>query len=409
MPLPLAAVLVPAVALLAVAFTGPETPQAAPPPGGAPPPGPVPPGPAPGGVQPPAGLPPDVLAAFTEVRMVEGVATRFFKTAAASPVLDVLGKSSVVPATIDEAAWQAAGGAFGLALNAQKAGHAMILSVVPQAPGIANAGDTIRNATAMGLAVIGTLNLVTLEGAGRAIVIARAQVRPILAAVDLQGPFAVLVDSVPADERAIPRPPSPYGAPPKGPTEMPDNQPVIAPPVAPPVDELDPGMPQATRAEVEALLASTTVSPDALELAAADLAPTYPRAAAKLRARAAELRQLEKLEHIQRGSSPFTVRQGDLPSIVAQHYTGEGGRWHEIKKAGIALTQANLATKWNGVVDLPLGWEAWAKPLPPVAHGAAATAPPKKKKNGAVTPAERQRREEHPYVPAAAPTKKGNA
>lgn len=329
----------------------------------------APPPPVPGGAPPMP--PPKGVEAATEVHMVDGIATSYFKPSVAAPILAALQSASVTPADLSTLTQT---GPVALAIEAQKAGKAFILSVVPQNPAIANAAVTIGAALNQGLAVVGTLNLIFLEGVGRAIILCQPALRPVLCAVDHRGPLAVLADVA---ERAIPAPPGPYG---KGPTPMPDKQPELptSPPAgipAPPVgDGLDPSMPESVKRQVRALLEATDQSPEALELAARDLEPKYPMAAAKLRARASELRENVRLEHIKRGSSPFTVREGDLPGLVAAHYTGDQSRWREMTKAGKKVSQKN----WYGTVDLPLAWEAWTKGLPARASGSLPTTVQKK-------------------------------
>jgi len=142
---------------------------------------------------------------------------------------------------------------------------------------------------------------------------------------------------------------------------------------------LDPDLPPATRSQITAMLGDDDIAPESLEQAAATFEDRYPLAAQALRARAAELRDRQQLDAIRRGGSPFTVREGDIPSRLAQHYTGDGDRWREIPAAnpGMKIVTANGSTQlepWRGQILLPLSWEAWRKPLPPVVSGMAQSA-----------------------------------
>lgn len=153
---------------------------------------------------------------------------------------------------------------------------------------------------------------------------------------------------------------------------------------------LDANMPANVQAQVNAMLTDPDADPEALEQAADMLEDQFPIAAQRLRERAAELRLREKLEHFKLGGSPFVVREGDLPSVVAKHYTGNGlavgpGNWREIAEVprnaerGMAVIikdgQPWGLSQWIGEVLLPLSWKVWEKPLPPRKTGGGAQKP----------------------------------
>lgn len=126
------------------------------------------------------------------------------------------------------------------------------------------------------------------------------------------------------------------------------------------------------------MLEDETIDPSALEQAADRFASKYPVAATRLRERADELRELARLDAVRRGGTPFTVRMGDIPNRLALYYTGDGNRWRELAAANghrnmRVVTRGGVTQldPWSGEVLLPLSWEAWEKPIPPVATGAA--------------------------------------
>ncbi len=133
------------------------------------------------------------------------------------------------------------------------------------------------------------------------------------------------------------------------------------------------------------MLLDTNISPEALEQAANSLGNRYPMAAAALRQRAAALRDQQRLEAMRRGGTPFTVRAGDIPHRLALHYTGDGNRWRELPAANAHIGMRTVTRKgvtqlepWRGEILLPVSWEAWKKPLPPVASMRVMSAPEKK-------------------------------
>lgn len=147
------------------------------------------------------------------------------------------------------------------------------------------------------------------------------------------------------------------------------------------MQDLDGNLSPALAAEIERMLADSSVAPEAIEQAADRFASKYPVAARRLRERAEELRELQRLEAVRRGGTPFTVRMGDIPTRLATYYTGDGNRWRELPAANTHRNM-RIVTKggvtqldpWQGEVLLPLSWEAWRKPIPPVASGGAQSA-----------------------------------
>jgi len=357
------------------------------------PPAEVPPGPPQLPPPKPGDTAPPQVQALTEIRQVNGQPVRYFKPQVSAALLGMLSDSYLEPADIsagDE-------GGIGILIDAQRLKQCVIYHVRPlpldpaaraalAAKGVLPANHVAVEVTKIGFDVHGSLNLPAPQVPGRLLVVGNPAARHIIAHPLM--PCAMMIDAYQLGKN--PGPPIP-GQPP-GKQPMPDNQPPIPPggkpvPLPPPIvdDGLDADMPAALRAEVLAMLVKPDASPEALEAFATDLEPKYPRAASKLRARAAELRAIARAKNEARGFTPFKIRLGDLPYLVSTHYTGEPSRWHEIKKKGVPFTTARLKTHWNGTVELPLDWNAESKTLPPVAHGQSASSAddaPKPKGNG---------------------------
>lgn len=173
-----------------------------------------------------------------------------------------------------------------------------------------------------------------------------------------------------------PMPPGPMPPGPPGPPSQSGGGGGMLPPGG--VQDLDGHLPAALRREIESMLADDSIAPAALEQAADRFASKYPVAAKRLRERADELRELQRLEAVRRGGSPFTVRMGDIPSRLALHYTGDGNRWRELPAVNqhrnmriVTRSGVTNLEPWQGEVLLPLSWEAWRKSVPPVASGSA--------------------------------------
>jgi hypothetical protein len=273
-------------------------------------------------------------------------------------------------------------------------------SFIPAPPGqvqqqAVNARIAVEQISAAGRSVIGTLGLGVPGNPGGFVAFTAPAGRRF---AHLSSGFAIIFDGagvpagVPVSVPGVQPPPPPLpqqpGAPPP-PVTPPGPQPPVTPPppgvpVTPPpgAAQLDPNMPAEVRAQVEKMLADPEADPFALEEAAAALGPRFPLAAAALRARAAELKDRERLACIQRGSSDFLVRFGDLPSRMAQYYTGDGSRFREIPPLNPGMQTVTKPSPITGqmttflqpfnpgqTVKLPCSWKTWEKPLPPVATG----------------------------------------
>jgi hypothetical protein len=224
-------------------------------------------------------------------------------------------------------------------------------------------------------------------------------------------PAPVPAQPAPAPAQPAPVPaqptPAPGQTPPYVPIPVPGQQPAPAPaqpapvpaqpapvpgqlppapggmPPALPSDGLDVGMPDELRKEVLEFLDDPAATPEALETLAKEMAKKYPKAAERLRARAALLRDKVELDDARRGGTPFRIRSGDLPYRLAKWYTGtpsgefdgDEGRWPELLKINPSLKRSgNNITGWTvgKEILLPLDWKARRKSLPPVATAPAA-------------------------------------
>ena len=83
---------------------------------------------------------------------------------------------------------------------------------------------------------------------------------------------------------------------------------------------------------------------------------------------------------VARGHSLFTIRSGDIPSKLAQYYTGDSQRFRDIPPLNTAMGMkvvhkgsGTYLEPWRGTIKLPLSWAAWSKPLPPVSSGSSST------------------------------------
>lgn len=98
----------------------------------------------------------------------------------------------------------------------------------------------------------------------------------------------------------------------------------------------------------------------------------FAEAAAALRKRRDELKLSRQLDAQSRGGWLYTVRQGDLPFKVAQHYGGvKPGSLKELAAINPGVS-ANDWKGWIGGTDvlLPKAWpDPSLKPLPPLAQG----------------------------------------
>jgi hypothetical protein len=334
---------------------------------------------------------PGALSLLTEIRQLpDGTLVRYFSAQARSIVLqDLSGRAlAPVPSNIATVA----------IFQTIPAGTPLPLPPPGQPPQQAvNARVAVEQISAAGRSVLGTLGLGVPQNPGGFVAFTTAVDRKL---AHLSSGWAILFDgagvaagvpvTVPGPQPAVPPLPQQPGAPPP-PFTPPGVQPPITPTLPPPGivpppppggAQLDPNMPPEVRAQVEKMLADPEADPFALEEAAAALAPRFPLAAAALRARAAELKDRERLACIQRGSSDFLVRFGDLPSRMAQYYTGDGSRFREIPPLNPGMQTVTKPSPITGqpttflqpfnpgqTVKLPCSWKTWEKPLPPVATG----------------------------------------
>ena len=244
-------------------------------------------------------------------------------------------------------------------------------------PGLQTAKSIVVAAVASGKVAFGSLTLpypTSAQGARQVLIGMTSARRLCDPAYAL--PYAILGDPqastpvVPAYGQGqspnIP-PPPPYGQGGQGP---------VLPPVVPPPQDTswDANIPDSVKSRVEGMLNDSTLDPAALDAAAAQLDPTYPKAAAKLRARAAELRQNLALDDAKRGGTPWQIRSGDTGSFLAQYFTGSANRWREIPACnpGMRTVTQNGVTQlvpWTGTILLPLSWNVRAKAPPGLQSG----------------------------------------
>ena len=246
-------------------------------------------------------------------------------------------------------------------------------------PSVPVAAVAAQAAHGRNLAVMASLAAATPKTPGKYVIFARQERMADIAAPGSN--YAVVYprpEMLPASWQApAPRPPGPQPPGPRPPGPQPPGPQPPGPAPAPGEAPLDPQLPPSLRTQVRKMLRDPNIAPTSLDQAAMTMeSQGYPMAAAALRARAAELRTAGKLRDQQRGASLFTIRGGDLPSWVAKHYTGQGRRFTEIPKLnpGMRMRKIKGVTQldpWHpgDVIKLPLSWEVWAKPLPPVARG----------------------------------------
>lgn len=167
--------------------------------------------------------------------------------------------------------------------------------------------------------------------------------------------------------------PQPNPAPPAGPQPSPPPNP--APQPAPTgLDELSPDV----RRQVETLLAGTDTV--AMEKAAVELeSRNLSRAAEMLRKRAKEV---ELAKAVSNTAYSYTIRGSELPSELAQWYTGDANRWRELVQTNPELriqkaNQIEYLTPWKSgqTIVLPKTWDVKKGPMPIKAKSAAAAAP----------------------------------
>lgn len=157
-------------------------------------------------------------------------------------------------------------------------------------------------------------------------------------------------------------------------------------------DCYDAHAPAEVKSRVYALLQSKDVSPKDLEAASqANASLGFPKIAACLHQKAIN-RQAELENTIaQRGGMPHIIRYGDIPSIMANYYTGQPMRFKEFQPLnphiGTLTTseyppgsgkQVSNYPGWTPGTEIliPAAWNPLSKPIPPPASGGLKTAGP---------------------------------
>lgn len=181
----------------------------------------------------------------------------------------------------------------------------------------------------------------------------------------------------PSTSTAAPVKPSGSGGPAPGPLPGPASVPSGS-------CQLDANIDPALRAEVNAALNSTTLSPADYEGVAqtADQAG-YPMAATCLRQKGAAVKVQQQVNLDTKGGMPFTIRQGDFPATLALYYTGNPQRFHDLEQLnpqlGSIQTINGVSNYYNAAgqptwipgtqILIPKSWDPLSKPIPPVATG----------------------------------------
>lgn len=155
----------------------------------------------------------------------------------------------------------------------------------------------------------------------------------------------------------------------------------VVPPAAPPAapegpkvpeglkDCLDEGLPEELLIELIAAWESTTLTVlNYAEIASVLATDGWAKAAACFAKRAEKM--VEKA-----GGLPHVIRSGDIPSLMAAYYTGDGSRFKELgkinKKLGKLVTTNGVTNYQKWIVGteilIPASWKPLSKPVPPVA------------------------------------------
>jgi hypothetical protein len=116
----------------------------------------------------------------------------------------------------------------------------------------------------------------------------------------------------------------------------------------------------------------------------------YPKVAACLNAKAAEVKNQAQAEIIARGGMPFTIRTGDIPSHLAAYYTGQQSRFHELEplnpQIGHIVTVGGVSNyqHWEPgmLILIPASWNPLDKPLPQPLSGGGTPPPSDQKPDG---------------------------
>lgn len=134
-------------------------------------------------------------------------------------------------------------------------------------------------------------------------------------------------------------------------------------------DCIDEAMPEELVVELVAAWESTTLTVlNFAEIASVLATDGWPKAAACFARKAEQL--VEKA-----GGLPHVIRSGDIPSLMAAYYTGDGSRFKELgklnKKLGKLVTVNGVTNYQKWVVGteilIPASWKPLSKPVPPVA------------------------------------------
>lgn len=173
------------------------------------------------------------------------------------------------------------------------------------------------------------------------------------------GYFAILAGPV----IVMPSPsPSPY------PWPSPSPMPPPTPPPMPKPSELE-ELPPDVRTKVEQLMAGSNAT--AMEAAANEVEKQgYTRSAEALRKRAAEVRLASTVSNTTSGRT-YTVRGSELPSQLAQWYTGDANRWRELVQTNpdlrirkVGEIEYLLPWKSGMTITLPSTWDVKKGPMP---------------------------------------------
>lgn len=144
---------------------------------------------------------------------------------------------------------------------------------------------------------------------------------------------------------------------------------------------MDEGIPVELRADLEVAFKATDLLPaDYREISGIMEASGYPKMAACF-ATLADKRFAEMSKVVDKqGGLPHTIRQGDIPSLLATYYTGDASRFRDLggslnKNLG-KLKTVNGVSNYEGwkvgaAILIPKSWNPLDKPLPPTAAGPA--------------------------------------
>jgi hypothetical protein len=144
---------------------------------------------------------------------------------------------------------------------------------------------------------------------------------------------------------------------------------------------MDEGIPVELRADLEVAFKATDLLPaDYREISGIMEASGYPKMAACFKTLADKrFAEFSKVVDKQ-GGLPHTIRQGDIPSLLATYYTGDAARFRDLggslnKNLGKLKTVGGVSNyegwKVGAAILIPKAWNPLDKPLPPTAQGPA--------------------------------------